>query len=249
MFEWNRVEQLNELEMGVYSYVIAHIEQVGRMKIRELAEATNVSTSTILRFCSKMGCEGYSEFRYQLKNMPERDSKEQFQNYAKQSIDFLQNAMSDPELEKRMLQAANMIRSAQNVIFYGLGSSGALCQYGARFFSNVGVYSTFMNDPFYPRPGNYYENSLLFVLSVSGETKQVVEQICEYKKKNAAIVSITNSDNSTVARLSDLHFSTYMPALRFHSETNDVDLTPQIPTLYLLETLGRYLIGDNPQNL
>lgn len=247
MFEWNRVEQLNELEMGVYSYVIAHIEQVGHMKIRELAEATNVSTSTILRFCSKMGCEGYSEFRYQLKNMPEKGGKEQFQNYAKQSIDFLQNAASDPELEKTMLQAAKMIRSAQKVIFYGLGSSGSLCQYGARFFSNVGVYSIFMNDPFYPRPGNYFEGSLLFVLSVSGETKQVVEQICEYKKKNAVVISITNSDTSTVARLSDLHFSTYMPSIRFHSETNDVDLTPQIPTLYLLETLGRYLAGDSQQ--
>ena len=244
MFEWNQIERLNELEMSVYSYVITHIDQVSRMKIRELAEAAHVSTSTILRFCSKMGCEGYSEFRYQLKNMPSQVELEQHQNYAKQAIDFLQNAINDEELEKRLVTAARMIRSAQKVIFYGLGSSGALCQYGARFFSNVGVYSTFMNDPFYPRPGNYFENSVLFVLSVSGETKQVVEQIAEYKKKNATVISICNSDNCTVARLSDLHFATYMPALRFCSETNDVDLTPQIPTLYLLETLGRYLTSD-----
>lgn len=244
MFEYHQIERLNELEMGVYSYVIAHAEEVSRMKIRELAEATHVSTSTVLRFCSKMGCEGYSEFRYQLKNSPKQEDSGGYQNYAKQIIDFLQNASQDAELEAKLEEASRMIRAAQKVIFYGIGSSGALCQYGARFFSNVGIYSVYMNDPFYPRPGNYFENAVLMVLSVSGETKQVIEQINEYKKKNATIISICNSDSCTVARLSDLRFATYMPALRFRAETNDVDLTPQIPTLYLLETLGRKLAGD-----
>lgn len=244
MFEWNQIEGLNELEMAVYSYVIANAEQVAQMKIRDLAEAAHVSTSTILRFCGKMGCEGYSEFRYQLKNIPRQEEAAPYHTYVKQSISFLQNTLNDPELDARLEKAAQMIRAAQNVIFYGLGSSGALCQYGARFFSNVGVYSTFMNDPFYPRPENYFENSVLFVLSVSGETKQVIEQINEYKKKNATVISICNSDKCTVARMSALSFATYMPALRFRGETNDVDLTPQIPTLYLLETIGRKLAGD-----
>lgn len=244
MFEYQQIESLNELEMGVYSYVIAHVEEVSRMKIRELADAAHVSTSTVLRFCSKMGCEGFSEFRYQLKNAPKREESHPCQNYAKQSIDFLQNAAGDAKLEEKLEAASRILQGAQRVIFYGLGSSGALCQYGARFFSNVGVYSVYMNDPFYPRPESYFENAVLMVLSVSGETKQVIEQINEYKKKNATVISICNSDNCTVARLSDLCFATYMPTLRFHSETNDVDLTPQIPTLYLLETLGRKLSGD-----
>lgn len=247
MFEWNQIESLNELEMRVYSYVLAHTNQVSQMKIRELAEATHVSTSTILRFCGKLGCEGYSEFRYRLKDVPRQDRPDRYQNYAKQMIDFLQSVTNDSELELRLAQASHIICSAQRVIFYGLGSSGALCQYGARFFSNVGVYSVFMNDPFYPRPGNYFDEAVLFVLSVSGETKQVIEQISEYKRKNVAVISICNSDQCTVARMSDLHFATYMPALRSYGETNDVDLTPQIPTLYLLETLGRRLAHDLKQ--
>lgn len=244
MFEWRQIESLNELEMVVYGYVIAHTDQVSRMKIRELAEATHVSTSTILRFCAKLGCEGYSEFRYRLREVPQADAPEQCQTYTKQIIDFLQNAAGDSDLEARLSRASQIICSAQRVIFYGLGSSGALCQYGARFFSNVGVYSVFMNDPFYPRPENYFDNAVLFVLSVSGETKQVIEQISEYKRKNVAVISICNSDQCTVARLSDLHFATYMPAIRSYGETNDVDLTPQVPTLYLLETLGRRLACD-----
>ena len=45
------------------------------MKVRELAEEVHVSTTTILRFCKKVGCEGYSEFRLKLKQ--EVNSKEQ----------------------------------------------------------------------------------------------------------------------------------------------------------------------------
>ena len=37
------------------------------MKIRELADGAHVSTTTVLRFCKKVGCEGYSEFKLRLK--------------------------------------------------------------------------------------------------------------------------------------------------------------------------------------
>lgn len=37
------------------------------MTIRELADASAVSTTTALRFCKKMHCDGYSEFRIRFK--------------------------------------------------------------------------------------------------------------------------------------------------------------------------------------
>ena len=51
----------------VYTYVSKHKNQVMYMTIRELAEAAGVSTTTVLRFCKKMGCDGYSEFRIRFK--------------------------------------------------------------------------------------------------------------------------------------------------------------------------------------
>lgn len=38
-------------------------DEVMYMTIRELADAAGVSTTTILRFCRKFNCDGYSEFR------------------------------------------------------------------------------------------------------------------------------------------------------------------------------------------
>ena len=67
MFRCQEIKSLNELELEVYNYIVRHQEQVVEMKIRELAEAAHVSTTTVLRFCKKVGCNGYSEFKLKYK--------------------------------------------------------------------------------------------------------------------------------------------------------------------------------------
>lgn len=52
--------------MMVYNYVIKNRDKVMYMTIRELADAAGVSTTTILRFCRKLNCEGYLNFAYAL---------------------------------------------------------------------------------------------------------------------------------------------------------------------------------------
>ena len=67
MFTYEKIKSLNDLEVSIYNYIISNSEKASRMTIRELAAQLHVSSTTILRFCSKMGCEGYSEFKYKLK--------------------------------------------------------------------------------------------------------------------------------------------------------------------------------------
>lgn len=67
MFSHSAIASLNNLEMMVYNYVIKNRDKVMYMTIRELADAADVSTTTILRFCRKLNCEGYSEFRVRFK--------------------------------------------------------------------------------------------------------------------------------------------------------------------------------------
>ena len=63
MFSHHDLASLNDLEMQVYHDIIKHPESVSYMTIRELAERAGVSTTTVLRFCRKMQCDGWSEFR------------------------------------------------------------------------------------------------------------------------------------------------------------------------------------------
>lgn len=67
MFTHSIISTLNDTEMQVYNTVIKSGDKVMYMTIRELADAAGVSTTSVLRFCRKMQCDGYSEFRIRFK--------------------------------------------------------------------------------------------------------------------------------------------------------------------------------------
>ena len=67
MFTVDQIKSLNELELSVYHYVMQHQSAIPYMRIRELAAEAHVSTTTVLRFCKKIGCDGYAEFKLRMK--------------------------------------------------------------------------------------------------------------------------------------------------------------------------------------
>lgn len=234
MFTYEQIQSLNQLEIEVYNYVLVHMKKVMHMKIRELAADVHVSTTTILRFCSKMGCDGYAEFKWQLKEYlaqaKEQVNKEDFtllENFMKQ----VQQEAYDTVLDR----IANMIVRSEYVFFFGIGSSGTLGKYGARFLSDIGKYTQYIDDPFYPSPNYDGEKTTVIVLSVSGESREVIEQVEQYKRRQVHIVSITNSANCTVAKMADISLTYYMPFIKLNREYN---VTTQVPLVLLLEMIG-----------
>lgn len=89
IFSHAAIASLNNLEMMVYHYVIKNRDKVMYMTIRELAEAAGVSTTTVLRFCRKLQCEGYSEFRVRFKLYLEQNEPQQANIGASEIMSFL----------------------------------------------------------------------------------------------------------------------------------------------------------------
>ena len=91
MFSYEVLQSFNNLEMLVYNYVMEHRHEVQYMTIRELAEAVHVSTSTVVRFCKKAGCDGYSEFRVQFKMFLKEEKEHKSKARMDESVDELTN--------------------------------------------------------------------------------------------------------------------------------------------------------------
>ncbi len=235
MFTYEQIQSLNDLEFGVYNYVIQHIVEVRTMKIRELADNAHVSTTTVLNFCNKMGCKGYSEFKIKLQLMHEKEELAELTDDTVAMMDFFKKINTD-DFKDQINHSAEIIANASSVFFYGIGSSGILGQYGARYLSNMGIYATHINDPFYPIPQEVKENTILIVLSVSGETSMVLHRVSEYKQNNFKIISITNSDSSTLSKISDGAVGYYMPIEKKGPIHN---ITTQVPVIHIIETLAR----------
>lgn len=241
MFSYEILQSFNDLEMLVYSYIMEHKREIQFMTIRELADAVHVSTSTILRFCKKTGCDGYAEFRVQfknfLKNQEEKDKAPDSDTAMDEIVNFFRTATST-RYEQQIKEAAGVIKKAKQLIFIGIGTSGILGKYGARYFSNLGKYSQFIEDPYYPIVMDM-EETVVVALSESGETQETVRLAGRFMEHNCRLVSITNGSANVLAKMSDYNLAYYVSRQMSRKEYN---ITTQVPVLYLLEALGRRLL-------
>lgn len=246
LFQHQQIAQMNKRELAVYNYVSSHLEEVSRMNIRKLAAACQVSTTTVLRFCNKLGCDGYTEFKYRLQQaLKKKWEAIAYEASSIPAIQYLQNLTVDREIQRKIEQAAQWCAHAKQILFFGEGVSGIIGQYGARLFSSTGVLAFAITDPYYPPPGKDMEDTVVFVLSISGENARMFSLLNSYKKRRAKLISITNTNQCTVARISKLNFACYMPLIYAWPEVGEASLTTQIPVVCLLELVAGKLTEKN----
>ena len=224
MFSYEIIQSLNSLELSLYEYIMTNSKKVIYMRIRELADEAYVSTTTILRFCKKLNCEGFSEFKVKFKMYIEENNTKKVSDDISETINFLKN----------------IEESANTIVFIGIGSSGILCKYAARYFSAIGKFSFHIDDPFFPKNFKAYGESLVIALSVSGETPTTIENVMRFKEEGYSVASITNSENCTIAKISDLNVPYYVQPVK----VNYSDITTQLPVLYMIERIGKKLYNQ-----
>lgn len=235
MFSREMLAEFNELELSIYNCIIRHKEHIARMTIKELAEEAHVSTATVQRFCKKAGCDGYSHFKLCYAEYLQKDApplKVTERTVFKSFISYIDS----PDFEESIDEAFHMLVSSQRIIFIGVGSSGILGKYGARFFSNVGWFSLFVDDPWLPVLQDM-DGAVTIALSVSGATMQTLNLANQMKLRGSRLVSVTNTPGSALSRISDCNIFYHVPLVM----ANRTNITTQVPVIYILETLANQL--------
>lgn len=235
LFDVHQLSELNELEMLVYQYVLEHIRTVPYMRIRELAAEARVSTTTVLHFCKKMGCEGYAQFKAMLKVRLGAEATGRLPEDRGELRRFFEQA-DTPEYQERLDEAAARIAKAERVVLVGIGNSGCIAEYGARSFSNMGKFALSVSDPFYPITMNSTMPMAAVLLSVSGETEQVLRLAQELKQRGCGLIALTRVETSSLGRLADLVLP--YPITMHRQGQARVDFTSQLPAVYLLEEIS-----------
>ncbi|MCZ3393399.1 SIS domain-containing protein, partial [Enterococcus faecium] len=140
------------------------------------------------------------------------------------------------EYTEKMEEVARVVAQSNTRLFFGMGSSGSMAQYGARILSNYGMLTLAITDPFQPQPISErdYSKTLIILLSVSGETEGVLTQANYYRQNGAKIVAITANSASTLAQIADYSLTYDNP----ENKVGSLNFTSQIPVVYLLEQLG-----------
>lgn len=127
LFSYDTIQKFNETEIMLYKYVLENTEKIPYMTIREFAVAVNLSTSSILRFCTKLGCEGYNDFKHRFKNYMDECTNVLPGSDLGELLHYFQGTNTSV-FEKKIQEGVKLIQKAEMIIFIGLGSSGALAR-------------------------------------------------------------------------------------------------------------------------
>lgn len=237
-----KTPDLTSLDYDIYNYIVEHIDAVVFMRIRELAENTHTSVATIQRFCGKFECEGFSEFRIRLRLFL-KEEKNKASNIlidTSSHLNFL-TRVNEQHFQEKIQEAVSILLNKELILFLGVGSSNIMAEYGALYFSSVFQMALRIEDPI-TNPRNYLskellEKSCVIALSVSGETKEIIHYLSSYSFKDTPIISITNSTNSTISKLSTVNIPYYVTQEKLWEQ----DITSQVAPLFIIEYLAKVL--------
>lgn len=245
----DRTPDLTPIDLDIYKYVVNHLEQVSYMRIRDLAKETHTSTTSILRFCQKFECEGFSEFRIKLQLFL-KDKKTAVTPVDETAfIDFIKRTTQEA-YQEQIMRAVEVLKDKELVLFIGEGASNVVAAYGALYFSSLFTLALRIEDP-ENYPVDFLAERLsdkicIIALSVSGETPEIIEYLNHVNFGKSASISITNSAKSTIAKLSDVNIPYYIE----QESMNTANITSQVPAIYTLEYLAKEVknfFNENPK--
>ena len=137
-------QSFTKSDIKVRNFVLDNLEIITARSIDIIAEKAGVSKSALLRFCKKLGYEGYSEFKYEvskyllsgtLYNPEGVKSNQNVVSYYVDCIQKLPNYISE-EIYHRL---GGFIQQAAKIRIYGLHESGLSAQYLSYRLAALGI--------------------------------------------------------------------------------------------------------------
>lgn len=217
----SETEYMTRSERHVASFVLEHKNDIAFFTLDELAKQTDRSSTSVLRFCRRLGFDGFKQFqqtvRAELKYSPDlmdkfrRATDEPAEDtllaqLVQQGISCIRQTFREMPAE-RLQNAVERIAKARRIYIFGMRESQALAAY---------TYSrllTVRGDVFLYQEG--YAGNVEALLSVTEEdvflvylfhryTRQTMQLLEILRQRNIPIILITSPPTEPVARFTEL---------------------------------------------
>lgn len=213
-------DRLSESEKKVAAYILERPDDVIHYSITEFARVVGVSETTIYRLIRKMKFEGYQSFKIELTKqisgtkIDNKGAKDAFQEYLiqiKTLGERLEKTLNKNDLNK----VANWVLKSRKTVFFGVGLSAVVAEYGSLLISRLGISSFYYNDPHIQIiiATGLCDKDLVISVSHSGNIRDTVKSTQVAKDVGAKTVAITAGINSPLSNVADI--TLYSPVSRF----------------------------------
>ena len=203
----------------IINCIRTRLTDIPRMTIREIAQACGTAEATCTRFVRKMGFASLADFKAALaeegaelgryldrgnirNNESARETARKLLSANMIALEKTQDIIRNETIDA----CADLLIGAQRIAFIGLGYSGIIAQDSYFKFLRIGMNCIAPRDNHTMRmiaaimePGD-----VIFAISHSGETAEILETVDIARAHGLRIISLTENHPSSLRRVSDV---------------------------------------------
>lgn len=215
-------KSLSKSEERVISYIIDHPEEVVYLSVSGLAEKSGVSDATVVRTCRKIGMSGYQDLKVTLaqdivtplqsihEEITEHDNDITIMEKVFQSTIHTLKFTYDTFKIESISKAVELICASKQIAIIGLGNSNSIAVDAMHKFMRLGINAYAFTDSHMQMIKSSYlsKDDLVFAISHSGSSKDVVDAAATAKKNGAKVISLTNIGKTPLGDIADVQLTT-----------------------------------------
>ncbi len=256
----NMLEDFSARERKVADYILEKPEKIKDLNTYEIAERTDTSQATVVRFSKRIGFKGFPDFKIALSQdlgnrkaeahvniiHEEIKSDDTFEIIGKKisnanivAINNTYEVTDFNELEKAVVE----LGKADKIMIAGVGFSGIVAKDFSYKLLELGKHAIIENDNHMQLSylSTMTEKDILFVISHSGKTVEMYNLVQVAKNKKVKIIAMTSIAPNPIRELADIKLSTVEMKSNFRSTA----LSPRISQLTVIDMLYVKLMLEN----
>jgi DNA-binding MurR/RpiR family transcriptional regulator len=239
---------LPKVQAKIGEIILNNPSEAIKMSISQVAQKAGAkSEASVVHFYRRLGFESFSDFKVSLaaeiagntfyhahEDIKTDDDIDTIKTKVfSGSIKILNDNMN--LIDSRSLsKAVEMIEKARKIILIGFASSAAIAMYAHFYFSYLGFNCHFSPDSHVSSilTANLEKDDLIFAISYSGESKDVVIQ-AKQAKPLAKVIALTGFPDSPLGKIADVCIATISEEMNYRTDA----MVSRIVQLAVIDTL------------
>lgn len=237
-------------ERSFADYVIKNKDIIYK-SITLVVEHSKIGYGTIIRFCQKLGYSGFQDFKIHLAVETEKRSPDthgtnnKWLNSLAVSVGGQLTTAAEETEESELVKIAKVMSTARNILIIGVAGSFPACLELNYRLSRLGLMTIAEADNHMQaiRSSTLGKEDVLFSVSFSGSTKDILDAAKLAKMRGATVIALTNYIKTPLGELAEHILSANM-----FEGALEAEIGSRLPFFFLIEALCETIYNEVPDS-
>jgi DNA-binding MurR/RpiR family transcriptional regulator len=244
----NMLEQLPASERKIAQYILENPRSILNSTVNDIGTQAKTSGAAVIRLCKSLGLNGFQDLKVRIAGDLVKPAEQGYRDIEpgesyfsivqKTTSNSIQSIRDSEEIinYEELERAVQTLLPAQNVHFFGIGASNIIAKDAQQKFLRIQKNATAFTDTHLVATliANAGKDDVVFAISHSGETAEVVKVMALAKERGVKTISLTKYGQSSVASLADIKlFTSYSGEAPFRSAAT----SSRLAQLYMMDIL------------